>query len=99
MKNVRTTSEGTSPSAPAQNRRGIRLALVIILHLGVCLAAIWSLSSAFYLSRRVVLLHMLIVLGLSGLVISFAAYALRRHAISNSPRPRLAVSVAMTAAA
>ncbi len=99
MKNVRTPSQGTSPSAPAQKRRGIRLALVLILHLGMCLAAIWSLSSAFYLSRRVVLLHMLIVLGLSGLVISFAGYALRRHWISNSPRTRLAFSVGMTAAA
>jgi len=84
---------------PQRRHRRLWVAPAIILgHLGLCYACVQTLSNAFYFSRRVVLLHMLLVTGGTIIFTAVAALAIERRWITRRITLKFVLSATATIA-
>ena len=84
-----------NPSSPRQ--RLWVLPVFVLGHLAVCFACVWALSHFFYLSGRVVLLHVSLLAGISVSVSTVLAYGLHRRWLSDRGEQILLSAAATTA--
>ncbi len=83
----------SSPAGGTRHRSV--LPAFVLAHLIFAFLSVWALSRYFYLSGRVVLLHVLLVAGIAAIIIATLAVGLHRRWFSNTQTTRVLVSAAL----